>query len=197
MRRIALGEKAFVELLILLLAILVVLSIAGVAAGRWILAPLEPRMEGGRTGTQFTLVDLLCLFVVLEIPLAWVGAAAAMPDDPRPWILGGFLAVYFGLVWWAGVRKLSQAGIRNPWHRGGFLVLVFPGTILGLILAVAIAVVAVALLFPPSSSGWAMLLVAIDLGLGFCLYAFGRFTRRMAAAAAAPRTGNEDADQEE
>ncbi|MEN6496830.1 MAG: hypothetical protein ABFD16_21275, partial [Thermoguttaceae bacterium] len=155
------------------------------------------RMEGGRTGTQFTLVDLLCLFVVLEIPLAWVGAAAAMPGDPRPWILGGFLAVYFGLVWWAGVRRLSQAGIRTPWHRGVFLVLVFPGTILGLILAVAIAVVAVALLFPPSSSGWAMLLVAIDLGLGFGFYAFGHFTRRMAAAAAAARTGSEDADQEE
>jgi hypothetical protein len=152
-------------------------------------------MEGGRTGTQFTLVDLLCLFVVLEIPLAWVGAAAAMPGDPRPWILGGFLAVYFGLVWWAGVRKLSQAGIRNPWHRGVFLVLVFPGTILGLILAVAIAVVAVALLFPPSSSGWAMLLVAVDFGLGFGFYAFGHFTRRMAAVA--PHAGSEDADQEE
>lgn len=174
-------------LLVLVLVMTAVIGIAGgIAAGGWILGPLAVPDKAVRNPTQFRMVDLLCLFVVLQIPLAWAATVATVPGFPGVWVVSGVLVAYFGMVWWVGVQKLSQARIQNPWHRGLFLVLVFPGTLFGTILFIVVAIADLGILVSDAPNGppsIALVLTAIDTGLGLCLYAFGRFTRRMVATA--------------
>lgn len=179
--------------LLVLLMLGIIGLVGGTAVGNWILAPLQIRCKMVAKPTQFHMIDLLCLFVVLQIPLAWVGMTVSVFGLGGAGGLSAILAVYFGLVWWAGVRKLSQAGIENPWHRGLFLVLVFPGTLFGTIVSVLLAIAVFLMVLcgvwndPP---GIGLTLSAIELGLALCLYGFGRFTRWIVATASA-----DDAEQ--
>ena len=155
----------------------------------WMVGPLARRGKNRRYKTQFSIADLLCLFVLAQLALALptsllvhkrVDFLIALPAFVIPLII-------VLVVWWSGVDLLSRAEIRTPTARVLTLLVVLPLGYASALAMPVIAVLAIAWFLSPSVTsqgplvGELMLLadavlILIVVGLGFV-------TRRIVAAA--------------
>jgi len=164
--------------------------------GKWTLLPLDEAAKGSTRPPQFTLVDFFCLFLLVQAPTGLIHGW--FPDYSAIWVLDAFAWGACGMAWWMSVRTLSRAGVRNPWHRGFFLVLAIPIAYFGSITAAVLPVVALVLAVEGHEHGPTIaLLVVAEVALCVALYACGWFTRRIVGAAGEPETGSLTDDGDE
>ncbi len=162
-----------------------------VAIGAWILRPLDQAAKSSVRAPQFTLVDFLCLFVLIQLPTGLIHGWLRGTDYPGIWVLDGFGWGSCGMMWWISVRTLSRAGIQNPWHRGTFLLSALPLAFFGSIATpfiVLLLVVSAATNTPAELKEMGWLAVAV-VALVAALYGCGRYTRWMIRAAHPPMAG--------
>ena len=87
--------------------------IAAATMGAWVLRPLDRAAKNRRHPTQFTIADFFCLFLLIQLPMALVHALVPKSEPAAIWVLDGLGWFFFGAAWWAGVLRLSRAGIRR------------------------------------------------------------------------------------
>lgn len=138
------------ELFFLLVVLLILLGIIAAALRmvRWIAKPLETAARSRRFPLQFTVLDVLILFTMLQCTVGTVhylatgdvepGSAAARDAAASAFALDAVAAVFFLLCWCCGVSMASRAGINRWWHRVIILGLVAPGTTIGVPFAVVL-----------------------------------------------------------
>jgi hypothetical protein len=151
-----------------------------------VLKPLRNAAENRKAPIQFTLADLLSLFVPIQLQLGiyhWV--MLYRKTGASSWVSDLLIVVLGVALWWFLVRQLSRAGVDVVWHRCVMLV------------AVPSIVSAAAVMTSPSSViedlldhhpilAMLGLLLTAALSAG-ALYALGRFTRSIIASAEARR----------
>ena len=170
---------------------LTTLVAAIVVVARWILRPLDRAAKGREAPAQFTLVDFLCLVFMAQLPtglVQWMFYGSGREQGAALGICV-FAWIACGLLWWTAIRTLGRAGIHGTWQRAGFLALVLPVTIFGIIgfLPLSFAVLAVAF---SGEASWRGLRFGLALlaegGLIGALYACARYTRWLVASAPRP-----------
>ena len=171
---------------------------------RCMLSPMVSATRDSRLPTQFSIADFFCLVLLLQV---WMAAVylffRGIDQDKFASVccdaVGGAI---FTMLWWTGVRTLSRAGVRTPWHRCAFLAFVVPSSF-----AVAIAtpfwltwlaLFSITNLFrepprpmgPPGQMDSTLLVwvwtVGGTLGLLGFVYGINRFTRWVVARAQPP-----------
>jgi hypothetical protein len=103
--------------------------------GRWIGRPLDQAAKMRERRTQFTIVDFLCLFVLVQPATALIhmiktGETGSVTPGV-PYILDAYAWAAIGAVWWKCCGIMSRAGIDRPWHRIVLIVFVLPITLVG------------------------------------------------------------------
>jgi hypothetical protein len=171
-------------------------AVLALAIGRWIFNPVERAARRRELPPQYSIADFLCLFFLIQLPMALVhgylgGTESRGPGSElaraAPWVLDVFAWFACGMMWWLSIRTLSRAGIRNPWSRAIFLVVVVPVALVG---ALGIPMLSIAVLIglhswtPAPWIWWA--LVLLDLVFVGAVFGCGKYTRRIVAAAGAP-----------
>jgi hypothetical protein len=174
-------------LLVVLAGVLLLVTVAAIVP-RYIFSPLDRAAKGRRHPVQFTLADFLCLFFLMQVSMGLGHSWSETRWTDAGWVITGYGWFAFGLLWLGHVRKLSLAGVHNGWHRSLCLVLVIP---LGFAAAIAVPILAggivLALLDPVQLAErlpWLLLSILVETGLLAVVYALGRFTRHVVAAAA-------------
>jgi hypothetical protein len=141
----------------------------------WVVKPLDRAGRDRQCPVQFSLSDLLCLFVVIQFAigvLQWVGG----------WSISPF-AVLAAVAWWAGVRLLSRAGICIVWQRCVFLVSSAP-VLLGSGVALALTIGAILDLYgDKKDTSRDVIILFANIPLVCMVYVLGRFTRAIVASA--------------
>jgi hypothetical protein len=174
--------RFFVELAVL---VAVVLVVSGSFA--WVLEPLRCAAMNRRLVKQFSLADLFCLFVLVQLPFGvihWMRGKESLLPEP---VSDSLAAILVAVVWWAGVAMSSSAGIQIVWHRCVILLVVLPGTLAGTFAVIILPFLAVFVQIRHHNTTGYWLLLAEPL-LGGALYGLGRFMRYIVASAQVPRT---------
>ncbi len=158
---------------------------------RWILRPVDAAAKELQHPIQFTILDFLCLFFVMQLFMALTHSFVPVSDTSvmggnLVWVLDAYGWISFGALWTASVQRLSQAGISHTWHRAAFLALILPVAFFGSI-GVPMAALGIvgSLIFgggPESGSTTALLIGGALVGAAAILLS-GWFTRWMVAAA--------------
>ncbi|NUQ65694.1 MAG: hypothetical protein HUU20_24755 [Pirellulales bacterium] len=183
-------------LLVVVLGLGVLAIVGAVALGVaiWVLHPIDRAAREFRAPMQFTLVDFLCLFLLVQLPMALIHGFLNDQEAGIRWMLDIYAWFGVGSFWAASVHALSRAGIRNPRHRAIFLGFVAPSAISGVVvLPVLTAVGIVALaerggeLLSRNSRGPLAIAIVSYLALLVVVYFSGRLTRSMVATAARDR----------
>ncbi len=117
-------------------------------AVNWVLGPLDRAAKNRRYPIQFTLADFLCLFVQIQLLLAWPATLFQTTEDKSAFIgiAIGVVALTL-LVWWTGVHTLSRAGIHNTLGRALTLTIGIPFGYAGSLAIPAIGLTTLAMLF--------------------------------------------------
>ncbi len=166
---------------------------AAVGVAVWVLGPIDRAAKEFRAPMQFTLVDFLCLFFLVQLPMALIHGLLSEDELAARWILDIYAWCAIGAFWTASVHFLSRAGIGNPRHRAVFLSFVAPSAIAGAIVLpslTAVALVALAHFTNPFSPGNRIpttIGTLVYIGLLAAVFFSGRFTRTIVAAAARQR----------
>ncbi|MCX7428249.1 MAG: hypothetical protein NTW96_21800 [Planctomycetia bacterium] len=186
--KIVLGLAIFLAMLAMFALLVEII----VGLGIWVFRPLDNAAKGRRCPTQFTVVDFLCLFFIVQAPTALIHSKT-FADGAGVYWLDGFVWICCGLIWWKSVEVMSRAGIRRPWHRIVFLTVVFPVTVVASIATPILPFAFFASLDGPS------IVALIVVGVGFAaaggLMFSAWFTRRMVAAAAPAQAREPDAGE--
>lgn len=122
---------------------------AVIAAGAYVLGPLDAAAEAKKLPLHYTLVDFFALFVQLSIPLAWLTNAARDAGAERTRVQAILVVVCVGvlLVWWGTVRSAASAGIRHPQKRFLMIGVFVPLTYVAALAVVCSPVVLLSALF--------------------------------------------------
>ena len=175
-------------LLWLLLGVGVVASPIGIAW--WILHPLDEAAKRSRMRLQFTLADFLCLFVIVQAPMAMIHGLA---DGEASIVLDLFAWFCVGSMWFGSVWEMSRAGVQRPLDRCVFLVVMLPVSIVSVIASPALMILLWSAFADPTPIAERVLLVAALAGGAAAAYLCGLFTRRMVARAALRQSAEETA----
>ena len=185
-KRLILNVAIVVALLALLalagcIALLALPVVAPLVCLIWVLGPLDRAAKNRQFPIQFGLADLLCLFVLIQLPIGILHWTLA--DDLKQGIVPADIVVGIaaGSVWWVCWHTMSRAGIQVVWQRCVVLALVLPGGYVGSIALAVLPFVAVAM-FMSDRSTIAWWLLFVEITLPPILYYFGRFTRAIVAA---------------
>lgn len=81
---------------------------------------------------RFSIGDFLCLFLIVQVPLAFVFRIDGKETRPHYWVMMGLIWLVAPFVWFTCARALSKAGIVSGLHRFVFLGLVVPAVYYGL-----------------------------------------------------------------
>ena len=129
---------------------------------------------------QFGLADLLCLFVLIQLPIGFVHWA--LGDILRQAVVGVdvLLGVVVTAVWWKCVRTLSRAGIHVVWQRCFVLAISLPGSFVSSVGLIVLPLFAVYSLVTQQYAAAEWLLI-VEVILPFILFALGRFTNAIVA----------------
>jgi hypothetical protein len=171
-----------ISFLVILIPFAVALVIGLVA--RWILGPIDLAAEMRREQLQYTIADFLALILLVQIPMAAI--ETLVPGDTAPIVLHVVSAIACTAVWWVSVRKLSTAGVRNPWHRVLYLVIISPLAYFGSIVWMVVWFVLAAGVYEFFAGQTKLplaVLTSANLALSAAFYAAARFTRRVASKA--------------
>jgi hypothetical protein len=94
---------------------------------RWVLGPLDRAAKNRRYPIQFSLADFLCLFVQIQLLLAWPALAFRESQDKTAMACVTVLVVGLVLlIWWTGVHTLSRAGVHGTFGRAFTLTVSIP-----------------------------------------------------------------------
>lgn len=118
----------------------------GACFGYAILQPLAIVRKRPKRRTQYSLADLFCLMLLLQMPFAYTGAAVHWHGASFAVTIGALLSLVVVAIWWRAVGILSQLGIHRPLRRIVLLVVVLPAAILGSVFCVPLIVAALAML---------------------------------------------------
>jgi hypothetical protein len=158
-----------------LIAVLTAFGLAIWASLSWVLGPLNRAAENRDFPIQYSLADLLCLFVLVQLPVGIVHWATLGSGERSLEVPGDvFFGLLAGLLWWNVARLLSRAGVHTVWQRCVALTVVVPAIIVGPIVVMVIPIVA----FNTN-----LLWLLAELVVVWALYGLGRFTRAIVAAA--------------
>ena len=174
------------------LGLIVSLGVLGIGAFalwaslQWVLGPLDRAAKNRQFPIQFGLADLLCLFVLVQLPVGIVHWVARSSEgqivESGVVTLDCAFVVAAVVVWWNCVRTLSRAGIHVVWRRCIVLTVALPGAIVGSVAATCLPVASVAAMLEghfSDADGWLLLAEIPVLGI---LYGLGRFTRAIVAS---------------
>jgi hypothetical protein len=159
----------------LIFAIAVLVIVVAALSSNWVLGPLRQAGAGTKCPIQFRVSDLLCLFVLIQLPVgtvSWITGGEMTRRDELG--IQAVVAIFAILLWWDGIRILSRVGVNAVWRRCVVLVVVLPGLFLGMLAVVAMPLIAF-IVHP--------LLLLTEIPVIGALYAFGCFTRATAASA--------------
>jgi hypothetical protein len=178
------------------LAVPLALGFAIWASLSWVLGPLNRAAENREFPIQFGLADLLCLFVLVQLP---VGVVHWLIHLARELPVGALtmdvaLMVITALLWLACVRLLSRAGVETVWHRCVVLAVVLPCTIAGPIAVLSFLFAAFALVMEKELAT-AVLAILVEMAVVGILYGLGRFTRAIVASAKETPPGQENREE--
>jgi len=131
------------------IAILVAVIAAAVAYLRIMLKPMRRVETNVRPASQFVLADIFWLMLLVQ---ACLGATSFMA---KAWywnqtitiIVGGYLLLSTGILWWRSVGTLTALGICHAGRRAVFLVLVAPMAAVGAVATPGVIIVAFVALF--------------------------------------------------
>jgi hypothetical protein len=116
-----------------------------------VLRPVDRAARERNLPFRFSLGDFLCLFWIVQLPLAFVYQLGAdrgrdAPDDAELeqfyWILTAAVWVVAPLAWFTVARALSKAGVAAGLHRMIFLGLVLPTVYYGLFPLIGMSIAA-------------------------------------------------------
>jgi hypothetical protein len=158
--------------------------VAVAVAGRWVFGPLNRAAEARDCPVQFTLADVLCLFVAVQAALgSLLWKAREKGEQHRDiMVLGALITLLVTLGWWQFVRTLSRAGVRVIWQRCVLMIVVLPLTAIGG-LAVAFVPFAVTDLFTSKPHVFRdVCILAAGILLPGAIYKLGLFTRAIVAS---------------
>ncbi|MBN1588307.1 MAG: hypothetical protein JW888_02210 [Pirellulales bacterium] len=154
----------------------------------WIARPLDLAAKDRQHPTQFTIVDFLCLFVLVQAPTALIHAIKNEPgvQIEAIYLLDGFAWISVGLIWWKCVEIMSRAGIQKPRHRVVLLLFVLPVTVAGPLVPIVFPiVVAIGMVRFYSPIGLVFTALCIAGGLPAALFWCARLTEKVVAASEA------------
>lgn len=159
-----------------------------------IVSPLEGACER-RGARQFHLADFLCLFVLIQVPIAIIHAVGRANSAKLTSCLvaDGVALIAFGGAWVFGVLLLSRAGIENVRHRALVLTAVLPLALFGSMIAATLSAwLCFAPILPESRNSddwswrtWALVFAANAVLIGALWWA-GRFTRLIVKSSQPP-----------
>jgi hypothetical protein len=157
--------------------------IAGVPLiGKWILGPIDAAARARQAPIRYSIADFLCLFVIIQIPLA---AAFQFSDEEAReyyWLFTAVTWIAAPVIWVTATRALSKAGISGGVHRLIFMGVIIPLAYYGLIPFVVMPSIGLSQIIKGTNiltqHGW---LVALWFVLGILLYLSGRYTKWMVA----------------
>lgn len=162
-------------------AISVPVLLAGIAI--WVMRPLDRAARNVEAPVQFTLIDFLCLFFLVQMPMALIHGLFTESEQPQRWIFDIYAWFAFGAIWLASAQRLSRAGIHRPGQRALFLMFVVPSAVFGTVLGPLLCGLLIWAIVQQeyrylglATTGQFLLLVLV--------YISGRITRRMVARAA-------------
>ena len=168
----------------------VVSLVAALFCGRWTLGPLKPASAHSKARAQFTIADILCLFVQIQLVLATIyrGAWKMGPRNAELLPAAVLLSVVTAGFWWGGVILLERAEVRNVWHR---IFVLIAGIPVGVVGSVVLSGIPVLLLFNPIAGKWELLFLApiVLVMLGLLLCGIRLALRRIVAMAQRPNEG--------
>ena len=171
-------------LLMLLLGVCVVAAPVGIA--RWVLRPLDEAARRSRMRLQFTVLDFLCLFVLVQVPMALIHGISRYTPTIVIALADAFSWLCVGSMWFAGVWAMSRAGIHRAADRCLFLVVVLPVSIIS-VLEFPGWVLVVHLMTAFSRPLQEMLPSIVVLTVALAgVYPAGAFMRRMVARTESP-----------
>jgi hypothetical protein len=145
----------------------------------WTMGPLYRAARHRRDTGQFTIADLLCLFVLVQITVGVVHTVAGYGNG----VIAAdvVLLAIIAMLWWSCVRTLNRAGVRPTRQRCVVIVVVLPTSAIASFSFVFFAFIVLAVLSEPtrgSMTALAWYLLGITLIAG-AVYAAGRFTRKI------------------
>jgi hypothetical protein len=154
---------------------------------RWVLGPLDRAANSRQYPAQFSLADLLSLFVLVQLPFGGMHWATQGGENlPVEVCFDLLISVAVAAVWWTCIRTLSRAGIHVTWHRCLVIAVTVPVTFVGSSALVVLPFAALVLLTEQHNPVGYWLLLAEPV-VGGVLYGLGRFTRFVVAEAEARR----------
>jgi len=158
--------------------------------GRWIARPLDLAAKNRQHPTQFTIIDFLCLFVLVQVPTALIhsiktGGSVGI-QERVPYVLDAYAWGSIGVIWWKCAEIMSRAGIHTPWHRVVLLVVVLPVLLVGPLLPFVFTIVVAIGMAKFRSPFWlAFAAVCVAIGAPVAMVLSARLVRLIVAASEA------------
>jgi hypothetical protein len=101
-------------------------------AGRWILGPIDRAAKARKVPARITLADILCLFLVVQLPMTLASSFRVEETEAYFWIFMILAWVIAPVIWISCAMTLSRAGISSGKARLLFMGLVLPIVYYGL-----------------------------------------------------------------
>jgi hypothetical protein len=157
-------------------------------AAVWVLGPLDRAARRRSHPVQFSLADLLCLFILVDLPMGGIHCLVPNGDRTPDGVIAADVVVTLvaALVWWTGVRTLSRAGIHGTWQRSFVLAVVIPAGYAGPFIIGCLPVFIIGLWLNDGNLPLVMKLTVVEITTGGVVYSLGRITRAMVASASRP-----------
>jgi hypothetical protein len=176
------GNPAILIQIVCVLAIIFVGIAIGlgplVCIGWWILAPIDRAAKSRTAPMRFSVGDFLCLFLAIQIPLAFVYRFVGEELVAYYWVLTILTWAIAPIIWIACGHTLSKAGITTSGHRFVFLGLIMPLVYYGVIPFTLLGLSFLAALFNPSDIPFQWIGPAW-LVLAILFFVSGLFVRKM------------------
>jgi hypothetical protein len=164
--------------------------------GWWILAPIDRAAKFRTAPMRFSVGDFLCLFLAIQIPLAFVYRFVGEDVSAYYWVLTILTWAIAPIIWIACGHTLSKAGITTSVHRFVFLGLIMPLVYYGLIPFTLLGLSFLAALFDPANVPFQWIGPAW-LILAMLFFVSGLFVRKMLQQSIAHAPISEQQDENE
>ncbi|QDU55206.1 hypothetical protein [Aeoliella mucimassa] len=159
----------FFSVMVVLIFMLVGWACALIALRAMFAATSDQTVKPSR---EFSLVDLMALFVAVLPPLLLFSSTASFPhfDWQTKLIFGGLLMLVFARAWWRAVLLLTQLRINQSVRRFAFLAIILPVILVGtVVVAGGVLTVYPALTYAKlANDGWLLTMSQIG-GLGYAM----------------------------
>jgi len=109
------------------------LVVAVYVGGRWILGPIDRAARRRISAPRITISDCLCLFVAVQLPLAFIRRIRSDETEAVFWSFAVLSWIIAPVIWISCARALSRGGITGGVHRFLFMALVLPVAYYGLV----------------------------------------------------------------